>query len=260
MMSVFHTRSREATPSFPHGSQTRSTEDAARALIRDLLSPNPTYDLHAQDTGTYSQLLGTVVRVRQGSGGLEAAKRTLDDMKARHPAFAQLLQEPRVTTSDQPEANIPQLPKAARLPIGLLPHVSPWLTQYVEYSRRMSPEGYDDFHLGCGVWVLSTAAARRVYVPLADPVYTPVAIAMVARTSLFAKTTTAKAALKVLQEAHLDWLLGDDETTPSARCWRIWQDMSPPTMGRWMPKSKPLSCVAWGCPANWDGTTTSSTS
>ena len=62
--------------------------------------------------------------------------------------------------------------------------------------------------------MLSTVAARRVYVPLSKRVYTPLAIAMTARTSLFAKTTTAGAAITVLERAGLAWLLGDDETTP----------------------------------------------
>lgn len=127
---------------------------------------------------------------------------------------------------------VPELPQRAQLPAGCLPttyegddweatwdssrllSISPWLAKYLRYSNHKSPEGYIDFHVACALWALSTVAARRIFVSLADPVYTPLAIALVARTSLFAKTRTAQAAITVLKAASLGWLLGDDETTP----------------------------------------------
>src|SRR5207247_1476918 len=90
----------------------------------------------------------------------------------------------------------------------------PFLTNYMGYSQELSPEGFKDFHLGGGLWLLSTVAARRIRVPLSDPIITPLSIIMCSRTSLFAKTTTARAARKVIKSAGLDARLGDDETTP----------------------------------------------
>jgi Protein of unknown function (DUF3987) len=117
------------------------------------------------------------------------------------------------TTVDA-DHTMPELPASAKMPTGLLEKVSPHLAEYIEYSKRVSPEGYKDFHLACGLWAFSTVAARRIQVPLADPVLTPLTIVMVARTSLFAKTTTAKAAIKLLKASGLGFLLGADETTP----------------------------------------------
>lgn len=117
---------------------------------------------------------------------------------------------------------MPPLPESARQPTGLLPSVSPWLNAYIAYSSRLSPEGFRDFHLACGLWVLSTVAARRIQVPLADPVITPLSLLLVGRTSLFAKTTTAKAGMRLLRAAHLGFLTGDDETTPQ----RLLYDMA----------------------------------
>jgi Protein of unknown function (DUF3987) len=114
--------------------------------------------------------------------------------------------------SDEPL--VPPLPEGVALASEVSQGASPWLDAYEAYSRQVSPEGYDDFHIACGLWVLSTVAARRVYVPLSKRVYTPLALALTARTSLFAKTTTASAAITLLQQAGLSWLLGDDETTP----------------------------------------------
>src|SRR5215472_845910 len=112
------------------------------------------------------------------------------------------------------EPFVPPLPEGVAFSPELGRQACQWLDLYETYSQAVSPEGYNDFHLACGLWVLSTVAARRVYVPLSKRVYTPLAIALTARTLLFAKTTTAGAAITVLERAGLAWLLGDAETTP----------------------------------------------
>ena len=37
-----------------------------------------------------------------------------------------------------------------------------WLDNYVEFSMKFSPRSPESFHQVCGLWVLSTVAARRV--------------------------------------------------------------------------------------------------
>lgn len=142
--------------------------------------------------------------------------KTIGNMRAYKPLrLLQLLTEKETEQGEiEQKKSMPELPEQARRSVGLLPKVSPWLRGYMEYSKQFSPEGFKDFHLGCGLWLLSTVAARRLRVPLSDPIITPLSIVMCARTSLFAKTTTARAARKVIKEAGLDLRLGDDETTP----------------------------------------------
>jgi hypothetical protein len=155
---------------------------------------------------------------RKSNGNVRAIDRAITALLGRIPALSTLLDaqkgEPATVEVVRDEALVPPLPEG----VAFSPEVSRgacrWLDDYEAYSRRVSPEGYDDFHLACGLWALSTVAARRVYVPLSRRVYTPLAIALVARTSLFAKTTTASAAITVLYQAGLAFLLGDDETTP----------------------------------------------
>jgi uncharacterized protein DUF3987 len=193
----------------------RALEDVVRLILNDLLSEAPTYAYNPAEAGPYREHLHLLLEVRKGSGGLTAAKRTLDSLTIRDPLFAGLYREPISTVNRaRVESDIPPLKEEALLPTGLLAQVSRFLSTYLAYSRRASPEGYEDFHLGCGLWVLSTVAARRIVVPLATPIYTALSIALVARTSLFAKTVTASAAVRVLKEASLGFLLGDDETTP----------------------------------------------
>lgn len=127
--------------------------------------------------------------------------------------------EPKGDATEKP--TIPDLPENARRPTGLLGKVSPWLSMYIDYSREVSPEGYKDFHVACGLWVLSTVAARRIQVPLSDPVMTPLTLIMVGRTSLFAKSVTAKAGIRLLKSADLGFLLGADETTPQRLLYRM---------------------------------------
>jgi hypothetical protein len=97
------------------------------------------------------------------------------------------------------------------------------LDLYVDFSRRWSPRAYEGFHEACGLWLLSTVAARRVLLHLGKPRYTPLFIALAARTSLYAKSTTAEIALEVLRVAELDWLLAADEATPQ----KFIQDLTP---------------------------------
>jgi hypothetical protein len=155
---------------------------------------------------------------RKSNGNVRAIDRAIATLAGKRPALAALLDaqgnEPMTIDVTRDEALLPPLPDGVAFPPEVSQGACQWLDHYETYSKAVSPEGYDDFHVACGLWVLSTVAARRVYVPLSKRVYTPLAIALAARTSLFAKTTTAGAAITVLERAGLAWLLGDDETTP----------------------------------------------
>ncbi|HET8852741.1 MAG TPA: DUF3987 domain-containing protein [Ktedonobacteraceae bacterium] len=154
----------------------------------------------------------------KSNGHIGAIERTITTLQRTNPALAALLEihrsDAKTTEVTERAFQVPPLPEGIAFAPEVSQGASPWLDLYEQYSREVSPEGYDDFHLACGLWVLSTVAARRVYVPLSKRIYTPLAIALTARTSLFAKTTTASAAITVLQRAGLAFLLGDDETTP----------------------------------------------
>jgi len=132
------------------------------------------------------------------------------------------LVEQQTTPAEDPDPRYPPLPEEARLAPGLSVGACKWLDEYVEYSRQVSPEGYEDFHEACGLWLLSTVAGRRIKIPFSRKQYTPLMIALVARTSLYAKSNTAEAAIQVLESAGLRWLLGSDETTPQ----KLMSDMS----------------------------------
>ncbi len=147
-------------------------------------------------------------------------------MRNESPATTPTEQEPPATapTSD---IDMPPLPGPITFPINFTSGVLPLREEYKAYSRLLSPEGYEGFHDACFWWVLSTIAGRRIYADFVEQQYTPLYIALAARTSLYAKTTTARVGSKVLKAAGLDWMLGADRTTPE----KLMSDMA-----GWVPK------------------------
>ena len=140
--------------------------------------------------------------------------------KKLNPLFAEVVAEEEESTRDlefPDEAALSTcapLPESARLPASASNGASPWLDEYIAFSRKWSPRAYDDFHEAVGLWILSTVAARRVILPHGGKRYTPLFIALCARTSLYSKSTTADIGLSVLQASGLDWMLAPDESTP----------------------------------------------
>ncbi len=113
-------------------------------------------------------------------------------------------------------SSCPPLPASAHLPEGLGRDACLLLDEYIAFSRLWSPRSFDDFHEACALWLLSTIAARRVVTHLGGPQYSNLYIALCARTSLWAKSTTAKIAIETIRQAGLSSLLAPDDSTPQA--------------------------------------------
>lgn len=111
---------------------------------------------------------------------------------------------------------IPALPDGARHDPQLAANASPWLDEYIKFSRKWSPRAHEDFHESVGLWLLSTVAARRVAIDLGKRRFTSLNIALTARTSVFAKSTTAEVAQSILDETGLSHLMAPDDATPQA--------------------------------------------
>jgi hypothetical protein len=109
---------------------------------------------------------------------------------------------------------MPALPESSRISESLGQGACKWLDDYIAFSRLWSPRGYDGFHEACGLWLLSTVAARRVGADFGGQRHTGLYISLVSRSSMWAKTTTAKIAKEILNKANLQFLLVSDETTP----------------------------------------------
>jgi hypothetical protein len=193
----------------------------ARAYIESLDS--------GEDPGPIPALNGfseQVSRLREAydSGGSEAVKKAfktlvIDDQKyelLRPPSLAKKKNKakPKGSKGFSLTPTMQPLPDSARLPEGLSRGACQWLEDYVQLSKRWSPSGYEGFHEAVGLWILSTIAARRI--ATANEEHTPLDIALVARSGLYAKSTTAMVGVRLLKQAGLGYLLLDGDHTPQS--------------------------------------------
>jgi hypothetical protein len=114
------------------------------------------------------------------------------------------------------DRNVPPLPAYARLPENLGRDACRWLDDYVGFSQTWSPRSFDGFHEACGLWLLSTVAARRVLVHYGRPRYTNLYFLLAGRTTMHAKSSATDIARQLLRACELDYLLAADEATPQA--------------------------------------------
>jgi hypothetical protein len=122
-------------------------------------------------------------------------------------------------TIEDEESDIPlsfvELPEKARIDPHRARGACRWLDRYEAFSKEASPEGYEHFHVFCGMWLLSMISARRVYIQAKKMRFCGnLMLAMCADTTLFAKTSTARVAIDLLYEAGLFFFLGPDRCTP----------------------------------------------
>jgi hypothetical protein len=110
----------------------------------------------------------------------------------------------------------PELPASVKIDEACAAEASPFLDEYIAFSKQWAPRAYEDFHEAVGLFVLSTIAARRIKIELGGGVYTSLYMALTARTTLFTKTTVAKIGIDLLDAAELGWLLADEDSTPQA--------------------------------------------
>lgn len=108
----------------------------------------------------------------------------------------------------------PELPKSVKLAETFERDSSNWLDTYIKHSKKYSPRGADGYHEAVGLFILSTVAARRIYIPLGRKKFTPLYILLTGRTSLFAKSTTAEIGMNLIRESGLEFLLVPESITP----------------------------------------------
>jgi len=178
-----------------------------------------------EDPGEIPELNGfkeqvSAVREAFDLGGRDAVERAFESLSRHDPKYdllrpATLARKAGralpITGAMQP------LPESAQLPKGLSKGACEWLEDYIKFSKRLSPSGYDGFHEAVGLWVLSTVAARRVGLPLgASMQYTMLYIALCARSGLYAKSETTSVGTKTLKQAGLGYLMMGNNHTPQS--------------------------------------------
>lgn len=176
------------------------------------------------DCGIYSEMVRLLYEA-YGLGGPDAVRQSFEVLSRDDPRYELIRPSqiilPRMNGKPQhfepSGVLVPQLPDTAWYPDELGKDACPWLDHYIAFSKKWSPSGYQGFHESVGIWILSTVAARRVGMPLgAKMLYTPLYVALTARSGLYAKSETASVGVRTIKLSGLGFLLTGDNYTPQS--------------------------------------------
>lgn len=152
------------------------------------------------------------------SAGQPAVQRLYDQLYRSNPALAALMNAPQENeaTGNSADSGIgcPPLPRGVQVDPALGITACPLLDEYIAHSRKWAPEAFEEAHEICFLFVLSAIAARRIFIPFGLGQYTSLTLAMVARTTVYTKTTAFNLARDLIREIGLSFLLGPDRSTP----------------------------------------------
>lgn len=145
--------------------------------------------------------------------------------------------KPRSALATPARTRVPALPAEAAFESAPPPL---WLTQYIEYGECVSPMTPRSFHESAGLWLLSTAVARRLVLRMHyGPVYPNLYVCWVAGTTLYRKTTALNVTRGLVHKL-LPHLQAPSEATPEALLTELagrepngFDKMSVPEQDRW---------------------------
>lgn len=117
-----------------------------------------------------------------------------------------------------PSLDFPELPKSARPPADWQTEKAGiWLKSYMAFALGAAPMSDAAFHLSAGLFLLSTAIARRVYIQAGvQRIYPNLYQFIVAKSTLHHKTTALAVAETLMKESGLDLLLLASRHTPES--------------------------------------------
>ena len=206
---------------------TPNYNDVTRAYLLDLKAgrkPDIRPDVGPEWAGLVAQLEEKYIKLK---GSPAAMARLFQTYEQQYPVLADLLQSSPARVTEVRELGFSELPESARIPPEASQGACPELDCYVEYSKKASPEAWDDFHPFTGMWGFSAVSAGRVKLEMGPhDFYTNLYVVLCARTTLIAKTATANLVQRLLYEIGLDHLLIDDQLTPQ----RLLSEMSGATV------------------------------
>lgn len=114
----------------------------------------------------------------------------------------------------------PPLPKEAALTesdLVIAAQGRAWLGDYVRWAQKAAPLSPAIFHEAMGLWLLSAVSTRRVKYPVGgEEIYPNLYILIVAKTSLYRKTTAMKQVRRLMEAAGMSALRLPEDATPEA--------------------------------------------
>src|SRR5919108_3573821 len=123
-------------------------------------------------------------------------------LRPQHPLLAAAVEALLAPPIVEEPGYLP-LPEGAGVDDARAAEASPWLDDYIAWSRRWAPRAFEDFHEACGLFDLATTAARRVRIEFGHGVYPSLYLGLAGRTTMWTKTTAADLAVGLLKQAGL---------------------------------------------------------
>ncbi len=136
-------------------------------------------------------------------------------------------------------SDFPELPQSIHEPRSWQSYESGrWLQDYVNFASQAAPMSDPAFHLSAGLFLLSTAVARRVCLQVGiQRIYPSLYQLIVAESTLYHKTSALMIAQALLKEAGLDILLLASRQTPESLVAEL-GTMRPSTFNSWSENEK----------------------
>ena len=146
---------------------------------------------------------------------------------------------PEPKQSAEINSDFPRLPREIHEPKSWQSYESgKWLQDYVNFACQAAPMSDPAFHLSAGLFLLSTAVARRVCLQVGiQRIYPSLYQLIVAESTLYHKTSALKIAQALLKEAGLDILLLASRQTPESLVAEL-GTMRPSTFESWSENEK----------------------
>jgi hypothetical protein len=161
----------------------------------------------APDRATRNEMLKGLRRMPANKPFDDLLKRGFDPQ----PEKKRPSQHPQEETTDR--ASFPQL-EFGILDPSLAKDASPWLDEFIKFSRKWSPRSPDIHHIGVGLWLQSTISLGRVAAVDGGVILPSLYIQLIAPSSVWAKTTVARNGRGVLKALDLEWMVPVDRASP----------------------------------------------
>jgi hypothetical protein len=207
------------------GIQERIDLAACRTYVKQLLSEEYVTQLRSNSVraddirppfdADMLDIIKSLEELARKSGNARHVKTRIDDLINRSPAFAALFEKKKNSHAEEEHIiGIPELPPDIKAQENLANQASPILDAMIEYSKYWATRSYEGYHEAVALWVLSTIAARRVYLPWRKGVWTNLYIVLVSDSTVNAKTEAASYGKHIIEQCGLGFLLAPDDISP----------------------------------------------
>lgn len=203
---------------------TNANPMAGPYFLARLLANLPVTDAQIGSTSVPWQSLGLALLATPNQERVRAFEDRLKDSpqgdSIRQAVFAMdpTAPLPEMEISPGKSSDFPELPQSVRPPEQWqTDQAGIWLKDYLAFASQAAPMSDVAFHLSAGLYLLSTAIARRVYIQAGvQRIYPNLYQLIVAKSTLHHKTTALAVAESVMKEAGLDLLLLASRHTPES--------------------------------------------